>query len=192
MKLSLRYNHPHQPPYHEYPDDSGQLITAPTLKALVKAVREFREINGFPVGDCEQDVAAYYATKWPWMCEASRHPEIGPPRAQESTDGVAAMEAVECFVRELWHSPPKHLCEARETAARIAVCRECPYRQVFDMTGNRECTRRAYLIAKGELAKDIGYCEHHRWLNGLAVLLPEPIKLARPGRPAGCWVRTDS
>ena len=105
MKLSLRYNHPHQPPYHEYPDDSGQLITAPTLKALVKAVREFREINGFPVGDCEQDVAAYYATKWPWMCEASRHPEIGPPRAQESTDGVAAMEAVECFVRELWHSP---------------------------------------------------------------------------------------
>jgi hypothetical protein len=192
MRYVLNFSHQHQPMEdHSFVDD-GQLLTSKTLRGLVAAVRAYRETNGFPVGDPEQDIAQYYCQKYPWLVSPLKNPPESPLRAQELTGEAAAMEAVECFVRELWHNPPKRPCEARETVARIAVCRECPYQQPLDMTRNRECTRRAYLIAKGELAKDIGYCEHHRWLNGLAVLLPEPIKLARPGRPAGCWVRTDS
>lgn len=183
MKFRLLFNHPHQPFAHSFPDESGQSINADTLRELVKAVREFRAINFMPIGDPESDIAAHYAARYPWLVQEVREPEIAPPRAQ---DGPA--EAIERFIREVYRSPPRHLAAKEEIAAREKVCRECKFHAPCDLSNNRELVRIIYLIAKGESPKGIGFCTYHRFHAGIACMLPDAAKRARPESPGNCWL----
>jgi hypothetical protein len=185
MRYQLNYGHQHQPMEdHSFVDD-GQLLTAKTLKGLVAAVREYRERNFHPAGDPEQEIAEYYCQKYPWLVQEAKHPEICPP---EPKDG--ALEAVERFVRAVWITPPKYLLTPEEREVRAQICRACPFNAAVDLAGSRELIRRQYLIAKGDTAIGVGYCEFHRWHAGLACCIPG-AKLARPGGPEECWVKTE-
>ena len=186
-KLALNYNHQRQPFAHSYPDPSGQLLRADTLKALVAAVKDFREKNGMEIGDYEQDVAQHYLVAFPWLVEESRRPEIGPPEAQDSPEAHVLR-----WINDLWRTPPKQLLTLPETQIRAEICRECNFHEACNLSTNRELARKIYLLARGEVPHGIEFCVAHRWHAGMACRLPDAAKRTRlAAAPEECWVRTE-
>jgi len=191
MRYELLYNHMHQIiSEHVFEDPSGQTLKSRNLKDLVNAVIRFREINGLPPGDPEQEIATKYATKYPWLVREDLSGEKVP-----QNQSLASGEAIWRWVQKVWNSPPKlPLLTPEKYSDRAQICRSCPHNLEFNarLEGGAELVRRIYILGRGDGAADCGRCDIQGWLNSLAVMLPDAAERAEVLTiPDHCWLMTE-
>lgn len=168
--MPLIHDHAHQPHGgHFFNDPSGYLIRAKSIKELLASIRLYRANNGFPSGNPEQEIEAFYVTQFPWLVT-----KVGVvPEAQE--------DPLERWLNRIWRESARKFCETVTTEERLAVCEKCEhyYEREYDAQAMRKMT----VITGGRL-KEAGSCHAHHWACGVAATLEKPEPRFTVD---GCW-----
>lgn len=178
MKLGINHQHMSQPQGGWTYIENHCTFTADSARALADELRRHRLNNGLPPGDPEHDIALAYAKSHPWLIVTRASVPEEPPEVAD----------VRAFVHRAWRSA--HL-PAKDAVrdARWERCAGCPAFVPLDMDDHDEETvRRLHILGAGKLRENYGYCQHHRWVAGLACGIAEPAAYAVPGCPVDCWL----
>lgn len=171
--MSLVYDHAQTPVGgYLFPDPSGYIISAKTLRELVEKIKTYRASNGFLTGSPEAELETYYIQEAPWLV---------------SKTGVAPLikeDAFLAWLKEAWRTPTHKFAETETANKRMAICRQCPHydsAHVFDM----DTHRRLMILGAGKL-QAAGVCSAHHWACGLACVQDEP---RASWAVEGCWAK---
>lgn len=170
--FALNKHHSKQPiPDWQFDAEKGTTLTAPTADKLIAKLVAYRLNNGLPPGDPEHEIAMSLMLRWPHLVK--------------EVDGTPTDNRLWAWVNRVWREAPKKITDKDTIAPRVEACKTCPF--ALAIPRNPELARRAYLMAAGDLQLET-QCSHHRWQNGVAVLLAAPLEYARPGEPECCWL----
>jgi hypothetical protein len=185
--LKLKENQKRQPVGGHHFTSHSTTFKGDTFYDVVKKLRQFRLINGLPVGDPAQEVLNYYAKNWPFMVMVS---EENPTRVTKE-EYVKWRE----WVQKTWENPPKKTITTKEAKLRWDVCLKCPFNKQFSWEGtdeSAEITRRAFILRKGiEVPIGLGFCGLHSADLSVFVWIDNSKEFSsnkEEKQPSECWV----
>lgn len=179
-------------------ESNGSVVRSPTKEGLVKAVTEYRELNGHEVGDVVADVELQITQN------ADRRRGIIPPAPAFQHDNIPAprnlRERVTNWASNRFYASNKGIQYVTQDEAdrRGAVCAECPYNVSWKI-GCPPCVenndRVLFLLNKGQKIKQspkVSGCSHYGHDINTACFLPEDmlkhrVQMDPPDVP--CWIK---
>lgn len=185
MTLEIVRGHPKVPSCGWNFHDHGQNFTGRDADEVIRKLTEYRTQNSLPLGDPEQELAAYYAEQAPYLVRER-------PTQPIETNGVR--QRVAEHTMGIWYGKfqrlPVHNEQVRE---RLAVCVSCTHFHHDFHDGEssywREAATRAALMTGDMDCAEKGHCDYHHWIISLAARLVTPAKLATMPAPSCCWVQ---
>lgn len=174
--LYLKKHHTKQPipDWHFRQDET--LLRDKSADGLIEKIILYRSSNGLPPGNPEHEIALSLIEKHPHLV----YEQSGELPEQTETEQVWG------WVNKMWREAPRGTPEEEAMKERADVCKICPLAKPFNPSP--ELARRSYLLAQGNLRLETR-CSHHRWHNGLAVLLKKPEEWAQVNPPPNCWLK---
>ncbi len=183
MSLRIDTKHMSQPEggwSYQVPDGpllSSLKVGAQGIKELVGQIVSYREANGLPAGDPENDICKEYAPRMPWLI-------------LEVPDEDTYANDAESWIHRVWRSFPLGMAEARAKEERFKQCEGCPHFEPLDQDSlSDEAKRRLLLLNPSKFHVEHGWCLLRGWVPSVAVQIHQPIALADDKRNASeCWV----
>lgn len=171
--MPLIFDHAAQPPGgYRFADPSGCEIRSAKLRDLLKSIAVYRQNNGLPPGNPEQEVEAVYRTEYPWLVS-----KVG-------LTVTAAPDPLDRWIADAWKRPPKLFDSEVVIDRRRGACAVCPHWEP-EASLTTDQLRRATLLGASSY-RDHGRCRVHNWPCGLAVLIERPVvKESVPD----CWAQ---
>lgn len=188
MKLKLN---PHQKrlPFggHHFRED-GIMLKGEAFKDVEELLRDFRLMNGRPVGNPSQDIIIYYAQKFPWMVMTDHD---ATPDEPEEYDYVCWRD----WITSVWGKVQNKFITRKEASFRWEKCNGCPNNVGKTWKSSAEATefeRKSLLLRRGEKTpENYCYCALHRADVSVASFLESPRDLSRKlpnsAEQEGCW-----
>lgn len=156
---------------------SSDKVGAPGLSILVSQIIGYRNANGQPSGDPENDVAITYAAKHPWLIL--------------STDPVdETVDDAETWIHRIWRSFPIPMVETRVRDERFEQCQQCVHFEPLDTIDmSNEAKRRLILMNPNKIRTEHGWCLLRGWIPSIAVQFHSPAQFSDEKRAAEeCWL----
>lgn len=155
----------------------GPTLSDKSVDGLIAKVKKYREANGLPAGDPEDDIAKLYSPKHPWLIQ-----QVG--------DVEQFINDSDEFINLMWRSFPLQMEEPRNRDDRFAQCEKCKHWEPLDTSEfTPEISRRLLLLNPLKPRIEHGWCLLRGWVPSIAVQIHQPGKFTEVlGKKPECWL----
>ena len=188
MRFRLRKGHKRLPFGGHHYTANGITAKGDTAEEVVEKIKNYRLINGIPLGDPMSELLEYYADKFPWMIENNLDDQGEKP---ENANYVRWRG----WLISQWGKPfPKTIGEV-QAVDRWAICEKCEFcrPRTWENTPEAiEFERKSLLLKNARNSpKNVKFCTLHGWDIGVSSYVENPAPLSDKKDKQdyeGCWV----